>query len=71
MLGHKANHSFRPNTELVWFRVHPVMGEIYALRAMKNLPAGSEVYINYNYPNENYEALNITLARTKCEKVHI
>eukprot|EP00092_Neocalanus_flemingeri_P018569 GFUD01020106.1.p1 GENE.GFUD01020106.1~~GFUD01020106.1.p1 ORF type:complete len:349 (-),score=99.52 GFUD01020106.1:8-1054(-) len=48
-LGHKVNHSFRPNSEFVLFTAHPVLGTIMALTALEDMPARMEVSVNYGY----------------------
>jgi len=48
-LGHKVNHSFKPNSEFVLFTAHPVLGTIMALTALEDMPAMVEVSVNYGY----------------------
>ena len=48
-LGHKVNHSFQPNSEFVLFSAHPVLGTIMGLTALNDLPAFTEVSVNYGY----------------------
>ena len=47
-LAHKTNHSFTPNTKFCPF-FHPRFGHIPALRTVKNIAAGAEVLVNYEY----------------------
>jgi len=51
-LGHKLNHSFEPNVEFYLFSVHPVLGTIMSLSALEDIPAGSELTVNYGYDLE-------------------
>ena len=51
-LGHKLNHSFEPNTEFVLFSVHPILGTIMSLSALEDIPAGTELTVNYGYDLE-------------------
>ena len=46
-LAHKVNHSFHPNSEFVLFSVHPVLGVIMAVAALQDLPADTEITVNY------------------------
>ena len=48
-LGHKANHGFEPNTKFHIFSVHPILGKTKMLVAMKEIPAGSEITVDYGY----------------------
>jgi SET domain-containing protein len=48
-LGHKANHSFVPNTEIYIFSIHPILGKTKILVAMKDIRAGSEITVDYGY----------------------
>jgi len=48
-LSHKANHDFDPNSEFILFPVHPVLGTIMGLAAIKDIPRDSEVTVNYGY----------------------
>jgi [histone H3]-lysine4 N-methyltransferase len=51
-LGHKANHSFEPNSIYTsWF--HPKFGEIMCIEAIKNIKKGREVLVNYGYPKNS------------------
>lgn len=46
-LGHKANHSFSPNTE--WIVVeHPRFGLIRGLRAIQDIAKDEEILVNYS-----------------------
>jgi len=51
-LGHKLNHSFEPNVEFYLFSVHPVLGTIMSLSALEDIPAGTELTVNYGYDLE-------------------
>jgi len=48
-LSHKANHAFDPNSEFILFPVHPILGTIMGLAAIQDIPAGTEVTVNYGY----------------------
>lgn len=48
-LGHKLNHKFEPNVEFFLFSVHPVLGTIMSLSALEDIPAGTELTVNYGY----------------------
>ena len=48
-LGHKANHSFEPNTEIYIFSIHPILGKTKILVAVKDILAGSEITVDYGY----------------------
>ena len=48
-LGHKLNHSFKPNTEFLLFSVHPILGTIMSLLALEDIPEGTELTVNYGY----------------------
>jgi len=48
-LGHKVNHSFKPNAEFVLFTAHPVLGTIMGLTAIEDLPSLTEISVNYGY----------------------
>ena len=68
-LGHKANHSFRPNAKYDLFSAHPVLGLIMGIRALVDIPAGVEVLANYHYSPDVYEALGLQLVDKLCLKV--
>ena len=51
-LGHKLNHSFEPNTEFLLYSVHPLLGTIMSLSALEDIPAGTELTVNYGYDLE-------------------
>lgn len=44
-------------------------GTIMALVATRDLPADSEVLVDYGYPERVYNELNITLSDQQCSKV--
>ena len=48
-LGHKANHSFEPNTFLQICWAHPVLGTINMLVASHGIPTGTELTLDYGY----------------------
>lgn len=48
-LGHKLNHRFEPNVEFLLFSVHPVLGTVMSLSALEDIPAGTELTVNYGY----------------------
>ena len=48
-LGHKTNHNFEPNIEYKIFSVHPVLGTVMSLVALKTILAGAEFTGNYAY----------------------
>ena len=54
-LGHKANHSFQPNTELHLFSFHPVLGTTNILVAVADILAGTEVTVDYGYHNNPHQ----------------
>mmetsp|Transcript_16948 Transcript_16948/g.16617 ORF Transcript_16948/g.16617 Transcript_16948/m.16617 type:complete len:249 (-) Transcript_16948:25-771(-) len=47
-LGHKANHSFEPNSKYV-FLFHPKFGDIMSVVATKDIESGEEITVNYGY----------------------
>ena len=66
---HQANHSFRRNSQYTLYSAHPVLGNVMAIVAVKDLPAGSEVLCDYGYSKNLYAALNITFSDQECVKV--
>ena len=48
-LGHKAIHSFDPNTKFHIFSIHLILGKTKILVAVKDIPAGSEIIVDYGY----------------------
>ena len=46
--GHKACHSFAPNCEYSW-AIHPRFGRIRAVRTIRDMEAGEEIYTDYRY----------------------
>ena len=54
-LGHKANHSFEPNSELHLFSFHPILGATNILVAVKDILAGTEVTLDYGYHNNHQQ----------------
>ena len=50
-LGHKANHSAQHNAEYT-LAFHPRFGDIKALRAMRGIRKGEEVFVDYGYFDE-------------------
>ena len=66
---HQANHSFRRNSQYTLYSAHPVLGNVMAIVAVKDLPAGSEVLCDYGYSKKLYDALNITFSDQECVKV--
>jgi histone-lysine N-methyltransferase SETD7 len=48
-LGHKVNHSFRPNCEFVLLSSHPVLGTVMGLAATEDLLPHVELSVNYGY----------------------
>ena len=69
-LGHKANHSHRNNAVYVAYTSHPVLGHIAAVMAKKRIPAGAEVFSNYNYNPIKYKQLGLRLNENECHKVN-
>ncbi|TRY71995.1 hypothetical protein TCAL_17127 [Tigriopus californicus] len=49
-LGHKVNHSFRPNSRFVHAR-SPRFGNVTAIESLTFIKRGSEVLISYGYQN--------------------
>ncbi|KNC72378.1 hypothetical protein SARC_15066 [Sphaeroforma arctica JP610] len=50
-LGHKANHSTRPNAKYDVF-FHPVFGDIKCIRSIQDVKEGEEVVVDYGYSHE-------------------
>ncbi len=51
-LGHKVNHSFVPNCDQ-WFFDHPRFGVVPCQRAIRQISAGEEVTMDYEYDPYN------------------
>lgn len=68
-LGHKANHAFHNNAVYVQFSMHPVLGAIFSLVAVKDIKAGAEVFTNYGYSTKHYENLGFSCCDIQCAKV--
>ena len=68
-LGHKSNHNFNNNAEFKRFNLHPVLGLIMSVVAIKDIPKGAEVFSNYNYSEKNYKVAGIKFTEAQCEKV--
>lgn len=51
-LGHKVNHSFEPNCS-EWFIDHPRFGVIPCERTSKEIKAGEELFLDYEYDPYN------------------
>jgi len=51
-LGHKVNHSFAPNCE-EWFFEHPRFGLIPCERTLRDVAAGEELTLDYEYDPYN------------------
>lgn len=51
-LGHKLNHSFRPNCE-EWFFEHPRFGTVPCERTKEDVKAGAELFLDYEYDPYN------------------
>lgn len=47
-LGHKANHSDRPNAEFDWTE-HPRFGSIRTIVTIRAIEAGEEITVDYGY----------------------
>jgi len=47
-LGHKVNHSFRPNADFCCAK-HPRFGRIRCLQAVETIGKGQEILANYGY----------------------
>ena len=69
-LGHKSNHNFNNNAEFKRFNLHPVLGLIMSVVAVKDIPKGGEVFSNYNYSEKNYKVAGIKYTEVQCEKVN-
>ena len=52
-LGHKVNHSFRPNCRYRRMQ-HPRWGEIVAIFSSRDIRAGEELLCNYGYEVDKY-----------------
>ena len=68
-LGHKSNHNFKNNAVFKRFNLHPVLGLIMSVVAVKDIPKGAEVFSNYNYSEKNYKVAGIKFTEAQCEKV--
>jgi len=72
-LGHKAQHSFRNNAIFNEFTAHPLLGYTMCLLAIKDIPAGSEVFVFYGYNDvafyENY-GIDVGVGEHECYKGH-
>jgi len=53
-LGHKANHSFQPNSKYDKFD-HPRFGSIKCIRTIKAVVAGEELTVEYGYDHTKLE----------------
>jgi histone-lysine N-methyltransferase SETD7 len=51
-LGHKANHSSRPNAAYVPV-FHPRFGDIKCVRMLSSCPSDAEVTVDYGYDGEH------------------
>ncbi len=51
-LGHKLNHSFQPNCE-EWFFDHPRFGLLPCERTLRDIEAGEELFLDYEYDPYN------------------
>jgi histone-lysine N-methyltransferase SETD7 len=51
-LSHKANHCFAPGAVNATFElfVHPRFGKLKAMRLLRPLRAGEEIFVDYGYP---------------------
>ena len=72
-LAHKSNHMRRNNARFNRFNLHPVLGYIMAIVAIKDIPAGKEVFTNYGYNEAVYKRAGISNDHTtfECMKVTI
>ena len=52
-LGHKVNHSFRPNCRYRRMQ-HPRWGEIMGIFSSRDIKAGEELLCNYGYEVDKY-----------------
>jgi len=52
-LGHKANHSFEPNS-LYTYLDHPKFGDIMSVIATKDIKKGEEILVNYGYSKHSH-----------------
>ena len=68
-LGHKSNHNFHNNAVFKRFNLHPVLGLIMSVVAIKDIPQGGEIFSNYNYNERMYRAASIKFTDIQCEKV--
>ena len=46
-LGHKVNHSFKPNSEFALYPLHPVLGTIMSVVAIQDIPPNQEVFSTF------------------------
>ena len=51
-LGHKVNHSFRPNCRFSSF-IHPLFGRLPSILTTETVPAGAELLVYYKYEMDN------------------
>ena len=70
-LGHKANHNFNNNAVYKRFNLHPVLGLIMSVVAVKDIPTGGEVFSMYNYSAKDYKIAGIEFTEAQCEKVSL
>ena len=68
-LGHKSNHNFKNNAVFRRFNLHPVLGQIMSVVAVKDIPKGAEVFSNYNYSERDYKIAGIKFTEVQCENV--
>ena len=70
-LGHKSNHNFKNNAVFKRFNLHPVLGLIMSVVAIKDIPKGAEVFLDYNYSEKTYKVSGIKFTEVQCEKVSL
>ena len=59
-LGHKSNHNRRNNAIFHRYNLHPELGQIMSLVAVKDIPEGEEIFTNYGYSKDIFEAAGIS-----------
>ena len=66
-LGHKANHSFHPNSKYIHL-FHPKFGDIMSVEAIKKIKKGEEITVNYGYAKHSHGPEWFRAAKKKYQK---